>query len=173
MEPSDVLAFALEEQVRARAIVSGLGPCPIVLSRARTELGSFSVDANDAGRRRGGMEIRISRYINEPDQVRETARHELAHQAAWERYRYVGHGALWQTFASYLDCEPVACAGYVLDGHAPDGRPRYEIACNRCGWTTVRERRSKLVTKPWRFACARCGGSLHVVVLTEEPATGF
>jgi predicted SprT family Zn-dependent metalloprotease len=167
MEPADVLAVALEEQVRARAIVAGLGPCPIVLSRARTELGSFSVDAHATGRKIG-MEIRVSRYINEPYQVRETARHELAHQAAWERYRYVGHGALWQTFASYLGCEPVACTSFSMEPAAGAGRPRYAIACNRCGWTTVRERRSKLVTKPWRFACARCGGSLYVAVLTDD-----
>jgi predicted RNA-binding Zn-ribbon protein involved in translation (DUF1610 family) len=160
----DVLQIAFEEQVRARSIVSGLGPCRIVLSRARTELGSFSVshDGRD-------MEIRISRHIPDAEQVRETARHELAHQAAWQRYHYVGHGALWQTFANYLGCEPKACSTVRLEGAI---RPKYVVVCNACGWSITRERRSKLVTRPWHFACPNCGGSLVVAAMPKEPVSG-
>jgi predicted SprT family Zn-dependent metalloprotease len=163
MSPADILELALQEQIRARAIVPDLGACPIVLSRARTELGSFLVDPHD-----GTMEIRISRHIDDVGQIRETARHELAHQAAWERYLHVGHGALWKTFATYLGCEPVVCSRFVLDPVGVAARQRYSVACKRCGWTTTRERRSKLVTKPWRFACSRCGGSLRVTILTAD-----
>lgn len=159
VKPTEILALALQEQVRARAIVAGLRHCPIRLSRATTELGSFSVD-----RRGGDYEIRISRHLRDVAQVRETARHEFAHQAAWERYHDLGHGALWQTLATYLGCEPVPCSNGI-DPEVLQRRRRYAITCARCGWETTRQRRSKLVDKPWRFACAHCGGRLLVAEL--------
>jgi predicted SprT family Zn-dependent metalloprotease len=157
MKPSTIHAIVADEQARARAIVAGLGHCTIRLSRATTELGAFTVD-----RRTRAIEIRISRHLRDEAQVRETARHELAHQAAWERYRDLSHGGLWQTMASYLGCEPVPCS---QDGFDPDvmrRRQRYEISCLRCGARTLRQRRSKLVAMPWRFQCAQCGGKLEV-----------
>lgn len=160
MDASEVLAIALEEQVRARAIVADLGPCPIVVSRATTSFGSFSVD-----RRGGDHEIRISRHITDEAQVRETARHELAHQAAWERYRHLGHGPLWQNFAAYLGCAPVPCSDKHLDEDVVRSRQRYVVTCTSCGLTVARQRRSKLVARPWRFACAVCNGKLQVVEL--------
>jgi predicted SprT family Zn-dependent metalloprotease len=164
MSAIDVMGLALEEQSRARAIVAGLGPCPIRLSRATTELGSFSVDP-----RSGDAEIRISRYITDEAQVRETARHELAHQATWQRYAYLGHGALWQTLAVYLDCQPVSCGAHTFDPAVVQQRQRFVVMCKSCGLSITRQRRSKLVRAPWRFACARCAGALQVVVL--KPAS--
>jgi hypothetical protein len=155
MKPAEIHEIALEERARAQAMVAGLRLCPIVLSRATTELGSFSVE-----RASGATQIRISRHIDDEDQVRETMRHELAHQAAWDRYRDLGHGALWQTLAVYLGCEPVPCSTYDIPK-----KLRYEITCSKCGWTTKRQKRSKLVDKPWRFACAQCGGKLLVAAL--------
>ncbi len=149
-----------EEQGRARAMVADLGHCPVRLSRAVTEFGSFAVD-----RRTGAMEIRISKHIADPQIVRETARHELAHQAAWERYGHLGHGALWQTMATYLGCAPVACTTYPVNEDILAERQRYEVRCERCGWSTTRQRRSKLIARPWRFACARCSGALRVSLL--------
>jgi hypothetical protein len=152
VKPADIHAIAIEEQARARAIVAGLRHCPIVLSRATTELGAFSID-----RTSGATQIRISRRIDDEAQVRETLRHELAHQAAWERYHDLSHGPLWQTMATYLGCEPVACSRYDIPKIH-----RYEITCASCGWTTRRQKRSKLVDRPWRYACAHCGGRLSV-----------
>jgi hypothetical protein len=161
MKPSDIHAIAVEEQARARAIVAGLRHCQIVLSRATTELGSFSVD-----RTTGAMQIRISRHIDDEGQIRETMRHEFAHQAAWERYRDLSHGPLWQTMASYLDCQPTPCSQYDIP------KPlRYEITCAGCGWTTRRQRRSKLVDKPWRYVCAQCGGRLSVAQIAAADRT--
>jgi predicted SprT family Zn-dependent metalloprotease len=153
VEPARILDVALREQDRARAIVAGLRVCPVVLSNARLTLGAFVVDKHS-----GATEIRISRHLGDVEQVRETARHELAHQAAWERYGHFGHGALWQTFASYIGCEPVRCANAL-----GDERPaRYAVACTRCAWTTTRLRRSKLVRVPWRYQCPACGSKLVV-----------
>ena len=158
----DILAIALEEQVRARGIIPGLGPCPILLSRATTVLGSFNID-----RVTGEYEIRISKHLPDEEQVRETTRHELAHQAAWERYRDFGHGGFWKTMANYLGCEPVPCAPGRLE--VAMMRDRYEISCASCGWTTRRQRRSKLIDRPWRYGCGRCGGKITVTLL--DPAT--
>ncbi len=155
--PADILAIALSEQVRARGILAGLGPCPINLSRATTLFGSFLVDQSD-----GSIEIRISKHIIDASHVRETARHELAHQAAWERYSDMGHGALWQTMASYLGCRPVSCTEDALDPAAILGSQRYVITCKRCGWTISRQKRSKLVTRTSRYGCAKCRGPLRV-----------
>jgi predicted SprT family Zn-dependent metalloprotease len=155
--PSDILAICLEEQDRARSIVAGLGPCPITLSRATTLFGSFLVDMKD-----GSFEIRISKHITDDAHVRETARHELAHQAAWERYNDMGHGPLWQNLATYLGCQPVSCTEDALDPVAMMRYQRYVITCERCGWSIGRQRRSKLVTKTWRYGCARCRGPLRV-----------
>jgi predicted SprT family Zn-dependent metalloprotease len=161
MRPSEILEILAEEQSRARAIVAGLSHCPMRLSRATTEFGAFLVD-----RRNGSMEIRISRHIDEEEILRETARHELAHQAAWERYRDLGHGPLWQTMASYLDCQPVACAQRQVNPELLARRQRYRILCAACGWETLRQRRSKLVLRPWRYACAHCKGALTVTELS-------
>jgi predicted SprT family Zn-dependent metalloprotease len=154
---TDVLGIALHEQVRARSIIAGLGPCPVVLSRATTLLGSFTVDT-----RTGRGAIRISRYILDPEQVRDTARHELAHQAAYELHGHLGHGPLWQTWARYLGCLPVSCSQTGIDPDIADARQRYMITCRACGWTTTRQRRSRLVRQPRRYACGRCAGSLLV-----------
>jgi hypothetical protein len=155
--PADILDIALDEQLRARAIVAGLGACPVILSHARVTLGSFVVDKDT-----GATEIRISRHLDGAGVVRETARHELAHQAAWERYGHFGHGPLWQTFASYIGCEPVRCARFAAD---PLSAARYAITCTRCGWATTRLKRSRLVRTPWRYACASCGSKLRVQAL--------
>lgn len=155
MTPSEIHAIAIEEQKRARSIVAGLRHCQIVLSRTTTELGSFSVE-----RATGAIQIRVSRHIDDEAQIRETIRHEFAHQAAWERYRDLTHGPFWQTMAAYLGCEPTPCSQYDIPK-----LHRYEISCASCGWTTRRQKRSKLVDKPWRFACARCGGALSVATL--------
>ena len=155
----------MEEQDRARAILPDLGPCPIVLSRATTSFGQFSVDVHD-----GDMEIRISKHITDERQVRETARHELAHQAAWERYTHIGHGPLWQMFASYLGCSPTPCSETSFAADILRARARYAIRCTRCGQTSMRQRRSRLVDRPHRYACARCGGKLEVELLAAmEP----
>lgn len=152
-----MLDLVASEQTRARSIVADLSQCPIKLSRATTEFGAFLVD-----RRSGAMEIRISRHIDSIEVLRETARHELAHQAAWERYGHLGHGALWQTMAVYLGCVPVACTSFPVNAELLQERQRYEVTCDRCGWSTLRQRRSKLVVRPWRYACARCSGVLRV-----------
>lgn len=161
----DVLEIALEEQRRARGILPDLGPCKVVLSRATTSFGVFSVELRDPAKS-GSAEIRISRYITSEEQVRETARHELAHQAAWERYGDIGHGPYWQTFASYLGCAPVACSSVEMDPAVIGARVKYEVSCEECGWATKRQKRSKLVRVPWRFSCARCGGRLRVAKLS-------
>jgi predicted SprT family Zn-dependent metalloprotease len=160
MEPTHVLEILLEEQARARSIVAGLSHVPVRLSRATTEFGAFLVD-----KRTRSMEIRISRYIEDDATVRETARHEFAHQAAWERYGHLGHGPLWQTMAVYLGCAPVACTTYPVNAGLLSERQRYAVTCESCGWATMRQRRSKLVARPWRYACARCNGALRVSLL--------
>ena len=157
MTPADILEIALSEQVRARAIVAGLGSCPVHLSHARVTLGAFVVDKDS-----GATEIRISRHLTDGEHVRETARHELAHQAAWERYGHFGHGPLWQTFASYIGCEPVRCAQFSADR---DASAKYAVTCTHCSWATTRFKRSKLVRAPWRFSCAACGSKLRVAAL--------
>ncbi|MEX0874933.1 MAG: SprT-like domain-containing protein [Actinomycetota bacterium] len=161
MTPSVVLALLREEQARAISMVAGLKPCPLKVSRTTTELGSIIVDQSSGK----VVEIRVSRHLADEAQVRETARHELAHQAAWHRYGDLGHGALWQTMAAYLGCSPVPCSDRALDPEVMRKRQRYAISCARCGWSTKRQRRSPLVARPWRFGCATCGGSLSVAVL--------
>jgi predicted SprT family Zn-dependent metalloprotease len=164
MRPDEILALALQEQERARGVVAGLGPCALTLSRATTRLGSFTVDL-----RTGQRAIRISRYLTEADQVRDTARHELAHQAAYDFHSHLGHGPLWKTWAQYLDCAPVACSG---DGVNPDvarARQRYALSCGRCGWTITRQRRSRLIEHSRRYACARCRGPLVLSELIRRP----
>ncbi len=163
MIPSEIVEVALAEQARARQILAGLGPCPINLSRATTQFGAFLVDTGD-----GSIEIRISRHIIEPDHVRETVRHELAHQAAWQRYRDLGHGPLWQTLATYLGCEPVSCSADLMDPDVLERLMRYAITCTRCGWTITRQKRSKVVTRPSRYGCARCHGPLSVRELARS-----
>ena len=152
-----MLAILSDEQSRARSIVADLSHCQIRLSRATTEFGAFLVD-----RRTRAMEIRISKHIDSVEVLRETARHELAHQAAWERYGHLGHGPLWQTMAVYLGCPPVACATFPVNAELLQERQRYSVTCDSCGWSTLRQRRSKLVARPWRYACARCSGALRV-----------
>jgi predicted SprT family Zn-dependent metalloprotease len=160
MKPSEILAVLSQEQDRARSRIADLGHCSVRLSRATTEFGAFLVD-----RRSGAMEIRISKHIADEAILRETARHELAHQASYERYGYLGHGALWQNLATYLGCQPVACTNYSVNDEVLAQRQRYEVRCDRCGWSTTRQRRSKLIARPWRFACARCSGALRVALL--------
>lgn len=161
VRPADILALAREEQSRAREIIVGLPPCPIALSRATTLLGSFSVGAE-------GPVIRISRYLVDEEQVRDTARHELAHLAAHALNGHVGHGPHWQTWARYLGCVPLPCTPVGVDPEVVRRRERYVVMCRRCGWTTTRQRRSRLVRYPRFYACAHCRGPLTVDTLRSD-----
>lgn len=160
MEPPEILAIAAEEQQRANSILAGLGDCPIVLSKATTVLGTFSVDV-----RTQVQQIRLSRYLRDEVQVRDTVRHEIAHQVAYERHAYLGHGQLWKMWAEYLGCIPVACSSVGVDPEAIAQRLRYVLKCRLCGWTIVRQRKSKLIRNRRRYACAMCRGPLDL----QEP----
>lgn len=160
MDAAEILAIAMQEQVRARAIVAGLGPCAISLSRATTLLGTYTVDV-----RTGLGSIRISRHLVDPERVVDTARHELAHQAAYELHRHLGHGPLWQMWARYLGCAPVSCEGAGIDPDVAGRAQRYALTCARCGWRITRQKRSRLVRHPRRYACGRCRGPLDLDVL--------
>jgi hypothetical protein len=157
MDAADILRLADSEQERACAIIAGLTPCPITLSRATTQLGSFTVDV-----RTGLVVIRVSRYLRDEAQVRDTVRHELAHHAAHQLHRHVGHGPIWRMWARYLGCEPVSCSGPGIDPEVARRRERYAITCGLCGWTVMRQRRSRLVDHPRRYRCRRCSGPLEV-----------
>lgn len=160
MDPDRLLELARAEQARALGIVAGLQPCPIVLSRATTLLGSFSVDM----RTKQGT-IRISRYLTDSEQARDTIRHELAHQAAHDLHGHLGHGPAWRMWARYIGCVPKACSAAGVDPDVTARRQRYVVGCGRCGWRTTRQRRSTIVRQPRRYACARCNGPLSVTTV--------
>src|SRR5688500_63852 len=157
MEASDILAVALAEQERALSVVAGLSRAPVLLSRATTRLGSYTWDPVT-----GERVIRVSRHLTSIELARDTARHELAHQAAHELHGHIGHGPPWQMWARYLGCEPKACSPGGIDPSAV--KARFAVVCRACGWFVTRQTRSKLVRQVRRYACGSCGGPLAVMV---------
>ncbi|MFC6906553.1 SprT-like domain-containing protein [Halalkalicoccus tibetensis] len=82
-----------------------------------------------------------------------TVRHELIH--AWQYYERgtADHGPTFRQWLDPLDTDR-HCERYA--------EPRYWIVCEDCGDRNPRYRRSKVVERPERYSCGRCGGPIAV-----------
>lgn len=88
--------------------------------------------------RPGQKRITLSRYFlahylpRNPEQVRRTLLHELAHALAWERRRSLGHGSIWRHYCTALgiaDERPsTACEDF-----APPRPVRYTLVHDSTG----------------------------------------
>lgn len=76
--------------------------------------------------------ITLSRYFLEhflprnPELIRRTLLHELAHALAWERRRSRGHGKIWQHYCAALGI-PGERATTCCESFAPARPPRYAL----------------------------------------------
>jgi predicted SprT family Zn-dependent metalloprotease len=97
---------------------------------------------------------------NEPEQVRETILHEIAHALAGEK---AGHGPLWKAFCQRVGCQPVRCDR----GEALMPKGRWMARCGTCGKEYWRHRRPARRASYW---CRRCGPERGTVVFAAAAA---
>lgn len=116
----------------------GLSGWSFAFDRARKRLGSCQPH-----HRRITLSAPLTR-LNDPDVVRDTLLHEIAHALTPGD----GHGAHWRATCLRIGARPERCAapGEVVLPPAP-----YALVCDRCGMRYPRYRRSRL-----RYACGRC-----------------
>lgn len=112
----------VEAYSRACLDICGLTAWEFGWDRAVKRLGCCRVS-----RRR----ITLSRYfaqahlLAEPERIRDTILHEIAHALAWEHARHAGHGALWKACCRALGATPRATVAQCRDF---DPRPpRYRL----------------------------------------------
>jgi predicted SprT family Zn-dependent metalloprotease len=83
---------------------------------------------------------------NEPEAVRETVLHEIAHALAG---REAGHGPLWKAMCMRVGARPERLSTEVA---MPDGR--WQARCDGCGMLHHKHRKPKRMVG---WYCCRCG----------------
>ncbi|MGN0771439.1 MAG: hypothetical protein ACI4MI_02510 [Christensenellales bacterium] len=112
------------------------------------------------------VEIMISKYIIGTPCLRRTIVHEFGHAVTdnslhdqkWQR-RANKIGEKWgitvSEIASHEDSQ-------IFKANLP--QPKYVIVCPNCGNTAYRYRRSKIVSNPDRYLCAKCKSKIKVMI---------
>lgn len=117
----------------------------------------------------GIYSIRISKYLNDENAIRETVAHELCH--AHETGRR--HGVGWKQRAVIMNREYgyhiTRVGGKYVDNDgvlkekvivAPN-KDNYILKCVKCGWEYKTSRLSKSIKHPELFKCSKCRGNLE------------
>jgi predicted SprT family Zn-dependent metalloprotease len=115
----------------------------------------------------GPRSISLSRHLtqlNDPEAVRQTILHEIAHALAGPR---AGHGPKWRKIALSIGATPRRC----YDGGVNQPPPRYVATCHHCSGAYHRMRRP--VDRRYCGICFRRGFRTPLVWTTlSNPATG-
>lgn len=112
-----------------------------------------------------GYEIEISTMLeNEDDKrIKEIIHHELLHTCKG----CLNHGQKWKALAAEVN----KAYGYNITTTARSeeinlANPRsykYMIRCKKCGTTSYRMKKSKVVSHPENYRCSKCGGRLEIL----------
>lgn len=123
-EPEDVAAYA-----RACLDVCGLGDWQVVWDRAVRRLGCCKMSRRVISLSRHFAQYALER---DPELMRRTVLHELAHALAWVHHRERGHGAAWRYFCAALGIPGEKWACHCPDYEPPTARrsPKYAL-CHR------------------------------------------
>lgn len=117
---------------------------------------------------KGVFDISISARLLEDDvadqAVKDTITHELLHTVSGA----YDHQVKWKTLARLVNTKIPGynikrTTSYEEKGIAATPKQRnyrYVLQCEKCGYTTYRERESKLVQNPDHYRCALCGGRI-------------
>ena len=149
--------FLAVSKVYARAVVQAVG--------LAVEVSDLTWEVSTRSKRRAGALVYRG---DEPRRVKlawrqfesrgweataSTIRHELIHAHLLNVGVGPGHGEEFRRLAAALDTS-VRCQRFT--------DPKWWVTCLECGYQIPRYRRSKLVSKPGRYRCGKCGGSLEV-----------
>jgi predicted SprT family Zn-dependent metalloprotease len=89
--------------------------------------------------------------LNDPEQVRDTVLHEIAHALTPGG----GHGARWKARCLEIGARPARCYTDQAVRSPARSPARYRLGCRTCGWWVERRR----VTGR-RYICTRCNARL-------------
>jgi predicted SprT family Zn-dependent metalloprotease len=105
---------------------------------------------------------------NDPAEIENTIRHEIAHALCppYRDYngRWVKHGAEWRAMAIRVGARPDRCAA---PGVKASSKHNYEIRCSECHKVTSRRYRLRQA-KLTNYISGCCSASLYAVDLREE-----
>lgn len=118
----------------------------------------------------GVYSIGISKYYkdNQEEEIMETLVHEVLHTVPG----CFNHGKAWKKYAGIMN----EAKGYnigrtsnrqmdnLMKEEVFNSVFKYSIDCEKCGSSTLRQRRSKIVKNPENYIC-KCGGTLTSRVL--------
>lgn len=97
-------------------------------------------------------QLSVNNYWN-PDIVRNTVLHEIAHAIHWELYKEASHNWLWNRIALAIGCDGNRC---FSSEEVEMPQSKYSLVCPKCG------RKYKRYRKPTRNAsCRSCSGGTY------------
>lgn len=135
--------------------------------RAKKRLGCCRLEKNGLQR---NFRIEISTVLAEASDkvLKQVILHELLHTCTG----CFNHGKKWKKLAEQANYtygyriqrlsapEELGMAAMEREGQRP--AYKYRIRCKKCGTVSYRMRKSKVVEKPRKYRCAKCGGALEV-----------
>ena len=162
----DVLLQEVIAEARALSIPVSEHILPHVKINKRA-VGRFG--ACFANRKTGTFQIEISDVLLEaPAACRQTLAHEVLHTC----YGCQNHKKRWHRYADMMN----SAYGYEISrtntaeklGVQSKRVAKYIVACSDCGAEIPRTRKSRVVSHPEEYRCAKCGGHLHVKQSEDE-----
>lgn len=119
----------------------------------------------------GTFQIEISSRLLEDDVADQTVKNVIAHELLHTVSGCFGHKGKWKLLADYINC---SLPNYMIKttdspeniGVTVEQKPkeiRYTVVCTKCGIQIGRTRKSKLITHPERYRCAKCGGKFTMI----------
>lgn len=117
------------------------------------------------------FEISISSRLLEDDVDNQKVKNVIAHELLHTVQGCYGHKGKWKMLAEYVTRSLPQYMIKTTDspeniGVIIEQKPkeiRYTVVCKKCGIRIGRTRKSKLITHPERYRCAKCGGKFTVI----------
>lgn len=110
------------------------------------------------------IEVALVMQTETDEKIKEILIHELLHTCkgcfnhgpAWKALAQKVNQAYGYKISTYVDTRQLN-----IDKPAPP-KYKYKITCSSCKTAFYRQKRSKLIEKPQRYRCGKCGGRLIV-----------
>lgn len=110
-------------------------------------------------------EIEISAMLEKEDdkKIKEVIHHELLHTCKG----CLNHGQKWKSLAAKVnhvyDYNITTTTHFDQMDEGDDSRFKFMIRCVKCGNTSYRMKKSKVINQPESYRCSKCGGSLEII----------
>lgn len=159
---------ALMEDAKRELIQIGIYPSKNILGikenrRAKKRLGCCRLERNGF---RKSFWIEIATVLRDADDkaLKQVILHELLHTCPG----CFNHGTEWKRLADQVNqvygcqIQRVSRSAELGVAEEKEVKYKYRIRCEKCGCTSYRMKKSRVVQTPKKYRCGKCGGALKV-----------